>query len=71
MPTLKQLLLDDNELTGALPLTWGAAGAMPSLQVSSLRFRVWATGFSGSQTGHRSGLDVCVISENYNDTAVT
>ncbi len=40
MPTLKQLLLDDNELTGALPLTWGAAGAMPSLQVSLLRFRI-------------------------------
>ena len=36
MPTLKQLLLDGNELTGALPQSWGAAGAMPSLEVSLL-----------------------------------
>ena len=36
MPTLKQLLLDGNELTGGLPLSWGAAGAMPLLQTLSM-----------------------------------
>ena len=36
MPTLKQLLLDGNQLAGALPQTWGSAGAMPSLQTLSM-----------------------------------
>jgi hypothetical protein len=33
MPTLKQVLLDGNQLSGSLPQSWGAAGSMPSLQV--------------------------------------
>ena len=40
MPALQQLVLNGNQLSGSLPLSWGAGGSLGALQRLDLRRNV-------------------------------